>query len=368
MSIQMHREKIAANGGKMLAYDSDFFQSLEKRYAGLKDKSAHPADFRRLSGDIRAYATRLADKSDWNDDRDRPVYEGVMAWNALIDHEIEMRVAASHILDSAAATEGQWVDKKTGKTVKVYAPSEKMAASTADERKSGVTLGGVLAGLLGGRRTPEISAALEGESTPGGWTVPGYLSVEFIDRLRAASTVVRAGAQNFKLPSGGDIEMVRVVSDPLVVWRGENDDIGDSDPNFDHLVFKAKSLSTLVKCSYELLNDSLNIEDILTTTLVNAMAGELDRAGLLGSGVGYEPRGLNNTVGINSVSMGTNGSQPGNYDNLLDAIYEMELDNTPSASAMIWHPRTARTYRKLKDTTNQPLVAPAPVLSLPNPS
>jgi HK97 family phage major capsid protein len=63
--------------------------------------------------------------------------------------------------------------------------------------------------------------------------------------------------------------------------------------------------------------------------------------------------------------MGTNGATPTSYDDLLDAIYELELDNSAPPTAAVWHPRTARTYRKMKDSTGQPLRAPEPVNSLP---
>lgn len=36
-----------------------------------------------------------------------------------------------------------------------------------------------------------------------------------------------------------------------------------------------------------------------------------------------------------------------------------------SFTAAIWHPRTARDFRKLKATDNQPLVAPDPIPALP---
>jgi len=42
-----------------------------------------------------------------------------------------------------------------------------------------------------------------------------------------------------------------------------------------------------------------------------------------------------------------------------------KLDIRGRATAAIWHPRTAKTFRKLKDSTNQPLVAPEPISSLP---
>jgi HK97 family phage major capsid protein len=63
--------------------------------------------------------------------------------------------------------------------------------------------------------------------------------------------------------------------------------------------------------------------------------------------------------------MGTNGAAPTNYDPLIDALYELELDNADAPTAAIWHPRTARTMRKLKDTTGQPLQSLPAISDLP---
>ena len=63
-----------------------------------------------------------------------------------------------------------------------------------------------------------------------------------------------------------------------------------------------------MKISRELLEDSINIGDILTGALANALALELDRVALLGSGTAPEPRGIFNTSGILSQSQGDNGA------------------------------------------------------------
>lgn len=131
------------------------------------------------------------------------------------------------------------------------------------------------------------------------------------------------------------------------------------------LSLEPKSLSTLVKVPYELLQDSVNIADILQQAITAAMATKLDYGCLFGSGTGSEIQGLFGTAGINSVSMGTNGATPSSYDNMLDMVYELELDNSGEPTAAIWHPRTARTFRKFKDGQNNPLSVPSPIAELP---
>ncbi len=74
-------------------------------------------------------------------------------------------------------------------------------------------------------------------------------------------------------------------------------------------------------------------------------------------GTAPEPRGIRNTTGINTVSMGANGAALTNYDPLVDAVGVL-ADNNHCATAAVFSPRSARALGKLKDTTGQPLQPP----------
>src|SRR5829696_4682235 len=76
-----------------------------------------------------------------------------------------------------------------------------------------------------------------------------------------------------------------------------------------------------------------------------------------GTGAAPEPRGVKNTSGITTISMGTNGLALTNYDPLIDAVGTL-ADNNEAATGAIYSPRTGRALAKLKDTTNQPLQVP----------
>ena len=56
--------------------------------------------------------------------------------------------------------------------------------------------------------------------------------------------------------------------------------------------------------------------------------------------------------------MGTNGAQLANYAKLLDAIYELELDNVEQVTAGIMHPRTGLSLAKLVDLNGNPMIEP----------
>ncbi|MBV6416857.1 MAG: hypothetical protein CMLOHMNK_01475 [Steroidobacteraceae bacterium] len=93
-----------------------------------------------------------------------------------------------------------------------------------------------------------------------------------------------------------------------------------TDPTFDAVSLIAKTLRCMVVVSCELAQDAPNIDAQLSALLQNALALELDRPALMGSGSGAEPLRLFGTSGISSVSMGDNGAAITNYDLFVDAL------------------------------------------------
>lgn len=354
MSIQSAREAISKHGGALKAADASFFASVEKRYNAIKaGGSGHPADLRRLQSDVANWTNALVNKAGWSNERDAPVYDGAMAWHDLLGAEIDLMVVAGPSARGTAPRSG-WVDVKTGEPVRVYSSSEKISESNS---YSGPGVGDILNGLLSGPRTPEIKAALEtGTQTAGGYTVPDIVLGEFFDKLRAKTQFINAGARTILLD--GRTTVARIDTDPVPAWRDENDAVTESEPTFGAVNFIPRSLACLVKMSEELLADSVNAAEALETALIGALSVELDRACLFGSGASNQPLGLYNQAGINTVSMGTNGVTPTNWDSIIDAMYEIEVANGGPATAAIHHPRTARTFRKLRDGEGQPLMMP----------
>src|SRR5207247_8818606 len=132
---------------------------------------------------------------------------------------------------------------------------------------------------------------------------------EFIDRLRAAVVTMRAGARTIPLTSD-KTTVARLLTDPAAAWRSENGAVASSDPTFDGVVFTPRSLAVVTPVSRELLEDSINIEDMLTLAFVRSFAAELDRVALQGTGTPPQPKGVQNASGIGAVTMGVNGAAP----------------------------------------------------------
>jgi HK97 family phage major capsid protein len=257
--------------------------------------------------------------------------------------------------DGRARSSG-WVEYRNGEPaeLRVLTPDQPIAERSA----GGPGVGDIARAMIfGPKGEAERRALAEGTDSAGGYTVPTVLASEFIDKLRAKTVVFQAGARVVPMTSD-NLAIARITGDPTVAWTAENAEITASDPTFDAVTLAPKKLTALVKVSRELLEDSVNISAALEAAFIGAMSVELDRACLFGSGSSNQPTGLFNISGINSVSMGTDGATPSSYDELIDLLYEVQLDNGADPSVFVMHPRTNKTYAKLKDANDNPLTEP----------
>ncbi len=231
-----------------------------------------------------------------------------------------------------------------------------------------LSLGRIVKGLAFGDRRGmsdlELRVMSEGTDSLGGFTVPDILSAQFIDRMRNAMVTQRAGARIVPLASDV-VNIARLAAGPTFAWKLENNPITAGDLTLERVQFTARTLPVLVKMSVELAEDSANIDDVIERELSAALAGELDRVALIGTGTAPEPRGIRNQSGVTIQAPlgGANGSTPVNFDFLIDAAGVVVAANFDvDAIARVYHSRTAKTLWKLKEaTTNAPLAAPAVV-------
>ncbi len=253
-----------------------------------------------------------------------------------------------------------WIDVRSGQMVDVLGPEQRFADVAAGDCYEGSArnIADIARGVaLGGGEQRDLGIVPDAS---GGFTVPAPLAASFIDKLRAQSVVMGLGGRTVPM-SSKSLRIARLDEDPTTNWRAESTQIADSDPSFSAIDFDAKSVTALVKVSRELLEDSANINDILTGAFAQAFSLEMDRVVLAGSGAGEEPQGILGTTGIHVVDMGTDGAALTDYDSFLDAQFELENANVPGPFAAAMHPRTARDIRKLKDSQGNPLLIPETV-------
>jgi HK97 family phage major capsid protein len=228
-------------------------------------------------------------------------------------------------------------------------------AKRPDETYRGLSIGNFLKAAIAGASTDSERRALaEGTDSAGGYTVPTSLSAQLIDALRAASVVVQAGARTVPLDTNS-VAVAKLLTDPVPAWRNENASVNESDPTFGQVLFEPKSLAVMTKISLELMQDSVNIATELPRILAAALALELDRVALLGSGSAPEPRGIANVSGIGTTAL---GGAFANYAPLLIARTGILTRNGGMPGAVIMNPRDEGALSGWTDSTGQPLNQP----------
>ncbi|MEM9352439.1 MAG: phage major capsid protein [Planctomycetota bacterium] len=225
----------------------------------------------------------------------------------------------------------------------------------------GLNLGGMMRAMVLGPQTSAEKAALSESGAPaGGYNVPTVLAGQVIDLLPPNNMLFRAGSGRLAL-TGAETTWVKVVADPTVGWRHEENVIAESRPTLGAIVMRPKSMAAIVLASRELLEDGRNVGNMVQRSLTRAMGVELDRAGMYGTG-SVEPLGLMNEPGVSGVvSVGTIG----NYTNILDAYKLLLDDNVMDPTGLIMSNREWRTYAGMVDSTGQPLRRPEAIQDLP---
>lgn len=279
----------------------------------------------------------------------------------------ELRAAGKFVSNaSSGKSNGRVMRDREGREHRVYAPGEHIARNAnPDSYGEEIGLGGIVRALACGPRSEAEQRALsEGTNTAGGFTVPVATSKTFIDKMRAASTCIQAGAQTIVLETE-QATFARLTGDPGIAWKAENAQFTPSDAVFDSVVFTGKTLFSIVPMSIELLQDTLNADSAIERAIAQKFAEELDRVSMIGAGTSTEPKGIKNQSGISSYSMGTNGLAPTNYDALLQAILQLQNANANPPTAAIMAPRTFQELGTLKDSQGRYLDKPATIRDLP---
>ena len=250
--------------------------------------------------------------------------------------------------------------------MRVLAPSDKLADTCARALPEGVradelSLGRAIRAMVlndWSQAKAERAVMVEGTSGLGGILVPEPMSASVLDLARNKAVVMQAGASTIPMTSS-TLKLCKTTQDVTAYWRGEGEAITASDMAFDSMTMTAKALACLVTVSVELLEDAGNVQGLIEASIAQALALELDRVALFGSGSGSEPLGLYGTTGVQTVDMGaTAGAAFTNFDPFINAQGKL-LNVNAVPGAIVMAPRSATSLALLKDTTGQPLVAPA---------
>lgn len=272
--------------------------------------------------------------------------------------ESNLKVPLAPHLSNKTKGSSIW-ETKDGNHLSVYAPGDKISRG-----KASVGIGQIARAMLtGARNEAEKRALAEGTDSSGGFTVPSATLTEFFDQLRSKSRVVQAGARTINLETD-ETTIARVSGDPSIIWHEENAQETDSDVTFEGATFKPKTLMILVKASRELISDSVNANDLLSSVFAGTVSAGVDAGILFGTNANGQMKGLT-SYNLAEVDMGENGAALTNYDPLVQA-YRKQLDNNSSApTAYIMAPREWETLATLKDNQDRYLDRPQALDGIP---
>jgi len=160
-------------------------------------------------------------------------------------------------------------------------------------------------------------------TTTTGMNIPEEYQSEWIDLIRAAMVTMTAGASTVVMDAK-TLNASAVASDPAANWHTEAGSINANNPTFEARSLTAQTLVVRCQASVECAQDSPDFGAQLAGVMAKAMAVELDRVGLVGSGTPPEPQGILGTNGIKQV---TGVSTISSYAKLLEGVRKLLESN-----------------------------------------
>jgi HK97 family phage major capsid protein len=238
--------------------------------------------------------------------------------------------------------------------VRAYRSNE----ATAETPYNGPGLGAYVRGIVTGRwnGAEELRALAEG-STPGSYLVPTPLAGYYIDLVRNAAQVMRAGAMTVPFDSA-TLKIARQTGDVTAAWKAENAGITFSDANFDVVQFTAQMLVAGSKLSIEVVEDAPNIDAVVGQSITKALGLALDYAALYGSGNSNQPKGVRNQTGVTVTDLGTDGYTLVDFSKFSTGIATIMGNNFNGPFGILYSARTAGELDNLQDSLKQPLRQP----------
>lgn len=249
-----------------------------------------------------------------------------------------------------------FINTTTGQNINILNKHEKLTDKFSTNEKINADLGKMVKGMITGKwenASEEQKIVAMNTNGDGNVLIPTPLSNSMIDLVRAKSVLSQAGVPIIPMDSS-TLTVAKQESDVPTNWKKEGEAIQIGDPTFSPVVFSAKTLVGMCKVSVEMLEDAQNIGELISNSLVESLALNLDRAGIIGSGVDPEPRGLYN---LPSVTKQTIKSELKDYKSISKAITTI-LTANGEPNSIIMNPSVYGELDNLTDTTGQPLNAP----------
>jgi len=244
----------------------------------------------------------------------------------------------------------KWVDPNTGKEIRVLQPNDSLYErdSGFDDFDMAAAIRGLATGDYSGAQNEIRAMDLSGNAA----LVPTPVSQRLIDRARDMMVLNRLGMQTVPM-SSSTLTFARVDSDPTPEWKSENNSFSNSDVGISGVKLTAKTVICGVTLSHELASDSPNASQVVEDTIAAAIASEIDRAGLLGSGTDPEPQGIFGHSGVTDTALGATPT----YDDFSNLYFRLANSNE-QPNGLVTSSRTMQTLDQLKDNNGRYLQPP----------
>ena len=191
-----------------------------------------------------------------------------------------------------------------------------------------------------------------GTDSEGGYLVPDEYEATLIDKLTDEN--IMRGLATIITSANGDKKIPVVASHGEAVWTDEGEEYTESDDEFGTVSLGAHKLSTIIKVSEELLNDSaFNLETYISSEFARRMGAAEELAFINGNGTG-KPTGVINTAEVGVTSASANAITT---DEIIDLYHSLRTPYRKNA-AFLANVSTIKAIRKLKDSNNQYLWQP----------
>lgn len=210
-----------------------------------------------------------------------------------------------------------------------------------------------------------LKAMSTGSNADGGYTVPKIISNEIIKKANTDYGVARRlfSVRNFS-GAGNTVQLYTEGNDAVAFWTNEGAKKSSSGITLGVFELALKKLAVIIPFTDELMEDtSLNLTELIASSVARAMATKEDAAFFNGTGTPYT--GMFNRNDVNIVRTASTTMTTVTADQLLDVI-----DATPSQYAQngkfLLNRLYMSVYRRMKDTTGRYLFADATSLAPAN--
>ncbi|MBP1920382.1 phage major capsid protein [Youngiibacter multivorans] len=210
----------------------------------------------------------------------------------------------------------------------------------------------------------DVQNALQiGTDSEGGYLAPDEFEKVLIQALEEEN-LFRSLAKIINT-SSGDKKIPIVASKGTASWVEEEAPIPESDDSFGLVSIGAFKLSTMIKVSEELLNDSVfNLEAYIAKEFARRIGAKEEEAFFIGDGSG-KPTGIFNATGGATLGVTAATATAITADEIIDLMYSLKSPYRKNA-VFVTNDATVKVIRKLKDGNGQYIWTPSLVAGTPD--